>query len=237
MDVHIEPSWKQILVEEFSKPYFSHIKQALVEDKKQGYDIYPSGSDIFRAFAMTPWGDLKVVLLGQDPYHGPWQAHGLSFSVKKWIHHPPSLQNIFKELHQDLWISIPRSGDLSAWAKQGVLLLNSILTVRAGQAASHQHIGWNYFTDAVIRSISLHKKGIIFLLRWAFAQSKGVLIDITKHYILQAAHPSPFSAHKWFFGSRHFSRVNEILLEQGKKQIDWSLDTDYAMIWVEDSLI
>ncbi|MCK9403331.1 MAG: uracil-DNA glycosylase [Chitinophagaceae bacterium] len=222
MDVKIEPSWKEILKPEFTKPYFLQVAAHLKTEKASGATVYPPGQLIFNAFNTTPFTDVKVVILGQDPYHGYGQAHGLSFSVPDGIATPPSLQNIYKELHTDIGMPIPKSGNLVHWAKQGVFLLNAILTVRANEPASHAKIGWMDFTDAVIRKISGNKTGIVFLLWGKFAQEKQVLIDETKHFVLKAAHPSPFSADKGFFGCKHFSRTNEILRKQGREPINWT---------------
>ena len=222
MDVKIEPSWKEILKPEFTKPYFLQVAAHLKTEKASGATVYPPGQLIFNAFNTTPFTDVKVVILGQDPYHGYGQAHGLSFSVPDGIATPPSLQNIYKELHTDIGMPIPKSGNLVHRAKQGVFLLNAILTVRANEPASHAKIGWMDFTDAVIRKISGNKTGIVFLLWGKFAQEKQVLIDETKHFVLKAAHPSPFSADKGFFGCKHFSRTNEILRKQGREPINWT---------------
>ncbi len=218
----IEDSWKQILQNEFDSDYFSSLKEKLLEEKKR-YVVYPPGSQIFSAFNHTPFDDIKVVILGQDPYHGPGQANGLCFSVSPGIKKPPSLVNIFKEINNDLGIEIPETGNLEKWAKQGVLLLNASLTVRANTPNAHQEFGWQTFTDAVIKNISDKKNGIVFMLWGKFAQSKETLIDTTKHFILKAAHPSPFSAYNGFMGCKHFSKANEILKSLGKKEIDWSL--------------
>lgn len=220
IDPKIEPSWKSVLIDEFNKPYFVALKDFLVEEKKK-YVVYPAGANIFNAFACTPFDQVKVVIIGQDPYHGPGQAHGLSFSVPEGIQKPPSLVNIFKELHDDIGKPIPESGNLEAWAKQGVLLLNATLTVRANQAGSHQKHGWEQFTDSVISTLSKQKTGLVFLLWGRFAQDKATLIDASKHFILKAAHPSPLSAYNGFFGCKHFSKANEILLSQGKTPIAW----------------
>jgi uracil-DNA glycosylase len=222
IDPSIHESWKTLLLEEFNQPYFMALKQYLVQEKKN-HLIYPPGNKIFAAFDRTAFDQVKVVILGQDPYHGKGQAHGLCFSVPKGITAPPSLVNIFKELNNDLDISIPSHGNLEAWADQGVLLLNATLTVRANQAGSHQNKGWENFTDAVIRKISEGKEGLVFLLWGRYAQAKEQLIDGDRHHILKAAHPSPFSAHSGFFGCRHFSRANEILEEQGMVPVNWSL--------------
>ncbi len=216
----IEESWKKVLIDEFQKPYFSGLKNFLVEEKKR-YTIYPPGSLIFNAFNKTPFDKVKVVLLGQDPYHGKGQAHGLCFSVPDGIKPPPSLINIFKEINSDTGTPIPRSGNLERWADQGVMLLNAILTVRAGQASSHREHGWEQFTDAVIKTISEQKTGIVFLLWGKYARSKKILIDSSKHLILEAPHPSPFSADYGFFGCRHFSKTNNYLKQQGKEPIVW----------------
>lgn len=218
----IEASWKGILLDEFNKDYFKELKQFLLQEKKQ-HIIYPSRKDIFNAFNCTPFEKVKVVILGQDPYHGKGQAHGLSFSVPFGITPPPSLKNIFKELKADLDIPIAESGNLTSWAKQGVLLLNATLTVRAKQAGSHQNKGWGNFTDAVISSLSENKEALIFVLWGRFAQNKASLIDSKKHHILTAAHPSPFSAYSGFFGCKHFSKTNEILKKNGLETIDWKL--------------
>lgn len=219
----IEQSWKQALADEFQKPYFLDLKKFLVEEITAGKAIFPPPQNIFAAFNAVPFEAVKVVILGQDPYHGPRQANGLCFSVSDGIKSPPSLQNIFKEMHSDLNIPMPQSGNLTKWAKQGVLLLNSILTVRASQPASHQKKGWEQFTDAVIAALSQKREGIVFLLWGRYAQEKGKNINTAKHFVLQAAHPSPFSAHSGFFGCRHFSKTNEILTAQEKEPIDWSL--------------
>lgn len=223
MDIQIEESWKEVLKEEFDKTYFQHIVTFLKAEKATGKIIYPPGSLIFNAFQQTPFSKVKVVILGQDPYHGKGQAHGLSFSVPQGIIPPPSLVNIFKELKNDLGIEIPNSGNLEKWAHQGILLLNASLTVRQNEPGSHSKIGWLQFTDQVIRKISEEKEGIIFLLWGKFAQEKQILIDETKHYVLKAAHPSPFSAANGFFGCKHFSKTNELLMKQQKSPIDWKI--------------
>ena len=223
MDVQIEESWKQILKEEFDKIYFQHIVTFLKAEKNSGKIIYPPGPYIFNAFNKTPFSKVKVVLLGQDPYHNKGQAHGLSFSVPDGIAKPPSLINIFKELESDLGILPPASGNLEKWASKGILLLNASLTVRQNEPGSHSKIGWLQFTDTVISKISEQMNGIVFLLWGKFAQEKQSLIDETKHYVLKAAHPSPFSAEKGFFGCRHFSKTNELLSLQNKEPIDWKL--------------
>lgn len=223
MDVKIEASWKALLQDEFRKPYFKQIVEHLKTEKSQGKTIYPSGSNIFHAFDATPFDNVKVVILGQDPYHGPNQAHGLSFSVQPGVPPPPSLLNIYKELHEDVGIQIPRHGYLEKWAAQGVLLLNASLTVRAGEANSHSKIGWEKFTDTVIQTISDKQNNVVFLLWGKFAQSKAALIDQAKHLILKSAHPSPLAAHSGFFGNHHFSKTNQYLMQHGKDPIDWAL--------------
>jgi len=224
MDVQIHPSWKSELADEFSKPYFNHLASFLKIEKSQGKIIYPRGSEIFNAFNLTPFDQVKAVILGQDPYHGKGQAQGLSFSVPQGIKPPPSLVNIFKEIHSDLGITMPdQYGDLTYWAQQGVLLLNAILTVRAGEPASHSKCGWAEFTDAVIASISSKLNHVVFLLWGRFAQEKQILIDESRHHILKAAHPSPFSADKGFFGCRHFSKTNKFLTDGGMMPIDWKI--------------
>lgn len=224
MDVQIEPSWKAALQEEFGKPYFLGIAQFLKTAKQAGKTIYPPGGLIFNAFNTTPLDKVKVVILGQDPYHNPGQAHGLSFSVPKNVPPPPSLVNIFKEISADLGIDIPKHGYLEKWAKQGVLLLNAALTVEANNPMSHSKIGWHEFTNAIIRTISDQKEHVVFILWGSFAKSKQDLVDKAKHLVLTAPHPSPLSAHNGFFGCAHFSKANRWLQEQGLKPIDWSLD-------------
>lgn len=223
VDPKIEESWKAMLQPEFDAKYFAGIKLFLAEEKHV-YTIYPAGRDIFAAFNCTPFNAVKVVILGQDPYHGPGQAHGLCFSVPPGERLPPSLQNIFKELKSDLNIPLPVDGNLEKWARQGVLLLNATLTVRANNAGSHQHIGWEIFTDAVIKILSDKREGLVFLLWGNYAQSKQNLIDGNKHDILMASHPSPLSAYRGFFGCRHFSETNRLLIQQGKVPIDWAID-------------
>ena len=218
----IEESWKELLLNEFQAPYFRELKEFLISEKKM-YTIYPPGNLIFNAFQHTPFNKVKAVILGQDPYHGKGQAHGLCFSVPPGIPQPPSLVNIFKELNADLGIPIPSHGNLVNWAKQGVVLLNATLTVRAGQAGSHQNRGWENFTNAVIGKISQEKSGVVFLLWGRYAQAKEALLDDQKHLVLKAAHPSPFSAFNGFFGCQHFSKTNEYLILQGKEPIDWQL--------------
>lgn len=222
MNIKIESSWKNALRDEFEKPYFEKIVSFLKQEKARGKIIYPEGKNIFAAFDHTPFDQVRVLLLGQDPYHGPNQAHGLCFSVQKGIKPPPSLNNIFKELQEDLNIEIPIHGDLTKWANQGVLMLNASLTVEANMPMSHSKIGWEIFTDAVIKKISDEKQGVVFLLWGKFAQEKAVLIDAKKHVVLKAPHPSPFSAHTGFYGCKHFSETNEILIQLGSESIDWN---------------
>ncbi len=218
----IEDKWKELLKEEFRAPYFMELKNFLLEEKTK-FEVYPPGKFIFNAFNLTPADKVKVVIIGQDPYHGAGQAHGLCFSVPPGVKLPPSLVNIFKELNEDLRVPVSQYGNLEKWALQGVLLLNATLTVRAGQAGSHQNKGWEVFTDSVIKAVSDHLSGIVFLLWGRYAQAKESLIDSSRHHILKAAHPSPFSAFNGFFGSRHFSKTNELLIDQGKEPIDWTL--------------
>lgn len=221
MDVKIHESWKDILKEEFDKPYFRDLVEFLHKEKREQKVIYPPGPKIFRAFDLTPFDKVRVVILGQDPYHGPGQAEGLSFSVPHGIKLPPSLQNIYKEIESDTGISTAgRDGSLIHWAEQGVFLLNAVLTVRASEPTSHSKIGWTNFTDAVIKALSDHKEGVIFLLWGNYARSKRDLIDHSRHYVLEAAHPSPL-ARGAFFGCRHFSQTNNILLARGEKCINW----------------
>ncbi len=221
MDVKIEQGWKNILSKEFEQPYFEKIVNFIKQEKKAGKTIYPAGSNIFNAFNTTPFDQVKVVILGQDPYHNPHQAQGLSFSVPEKISPPPSLINIFKELQEDIGIDLPKSGNLERWAVQGVLLLNAALTVEANKPMSHAKIGWHYFTDAVIRILSEKKEHIVFMLWGGFAKMKQELIDASKHLILTAAHPSPLSAYNGFFGAHHFSKANNWLEQNGEKRIDW----------------
>ena len=222
MNVRIEESWKEALAGEFEKDYFRELVSELHREKAAGTVIYPPGPLIFNAFDKTPLPSLKVVILGQDPYHNPGEAMGLSFSVPDGVRIPPSLRNIFKEIESDLGIRMSGSSNLEPWARQGVLLLNSILTVRAGAAASHRSLGWEYFTDAVIRCISERCECIVFLLWGRYARSKAVLIDSSRHHVLEAAHPSPLAGGA-FFGCRHFSRTNELLIAEGRSPIDWKL--------------
>jgi len=219
----MEESWKALLSDEFKQPYFKQVTEHIKTEKEQGKTIYPPGPLIFHAFEATPVEKVKVVILGQDPYHGPRQAHGLSFSVQKGVPPPPSLINIFKELYEDTGMPIPNHGYLEKWALQGVLLLNASLTVRAGEPMSHAKIGWHHFTDAVIQTLSQKRENLVFLLWGKFAQDKIKLIDEHKHCILKSAHPSPLSAHNGFFGNRHFSKTNDYLMKHGIDPIDWAL--------------
>ena len=222
MDVKIEQTWKDALRDEFEKPYFASLVRFLHNEKEAGKVIYPPGGLIFRAFELTPLPEVKVVILGQDPYHGPRQAMGLSFSVPSDVPAPPSLKNIFKEIQTDLGITMSGNPNLEGWARQGVLLLNAMLTVQAGVAGSHKAIGWQEFTDAVIKCISDRCNGVVFLLWGNFARGKKELIDTSRHYVLEAAHPSPLAGGA-FFGCRHFSKTNELLIKEGKTPIDWKL--------------
>ncbi len=219
----IEDSWKQTLAPEFQQPYFSELKLFLLEEKKKGHTVHPPGALIFNAFNLCPFDRVKVVILGQDPYHGPGQAHGLCFSVPLGVPPPPSLVNIFKELNTDLGLTVPSHGNLENWARQGVLLLNSSLTVRAHEAASHFGRGWETFTDQVIQKLSDEKENLVFLLWGAPAQKKGARINDSKHEVLKAPHPSPLSASRGFFGCKHFSKANEYLIQKGKTPLDWTL--------------
>lgn len=220
MDVKIAISWKSQLEEEFQKPYFEQLI-GFVKSEYQAHTVYPPGKEIFRAFDECDFANVKVVILGQDPYHGPGQANGLCFSVHEGVRVPPSLVNIFKEIKADLGKPVPASGELERWAEQGVLLLNATLTVRAASPGSHQNKGWETFTDAVIKKISDEKQHVVFLLWGAYAQKKGEVIDRAKHLVLMSAHPSPFSADRGFFGCKHFSKANAYLKSKGLKEIDW----------------
>ena len=221
MNVKIEQSWKEVLENEFAKEYFARLTQFVKEEYRSGTPIYPPARLIFNAFDHCPFDKVKVVILGQDPYHGAGQAHGLCFSVNKGIPFPPSLLNIFKEIESDLGTPIPPDGDLTRWSDQGVLLLNATLTVRAAQAGSHQRRGWEEFTDAAIRELASRRSGIVFILWGSYAQKKGAFIDRNKHLVLTSPHPSPLSAYQGFFGNHHFSTTNKYLREQGKTEIKW----------------
>jgi len=225
MAIELEPSWLKVLEGEFGKDYMVKLREFLKQEREAGFKIYPRGADIFNAFWKTPLPNVEVVILGQDPYHGPNQAHGLSFSVQKGVRVPPSLVNIYKELATDIpGFKVPQTGDLTEWAEQGVLLLNATLTVREATAGSHQKKGWEIFTDTVIKKVSEEQNGVVFILWGAYAQSKAALIDGSKHLIIKSTHPSPLAvSHGGFFGSKPFSRANEYLVKQGKKPIDWQI--------------
>ncbi|MBP6429015.1 MAG: uracil-DNA glycosylase [Bacteroidales bacterium] len=220
MDVDIEKEWKEVLKEEFKKGYFINLV-GLIRDAYSNKVVYPKSDDIFNAFNLCPFSKTKVVIIGQDPYHEPNQAHGLCFSVLEPTPIPPSLKNIYKEIEQDLGIEPKNSGDLTLWAKQGVLLINATLTVEAHKAGSHQKMGWEKFTDSVIHHLANEKQGIVFLLWGSYAQKKGEFIDKTKHLVLKSVHPSPLSAYRGFFGNNHFSKTNDYLVKQGKEPINW----------------
>lgn len=222
MQIKIEAGWKKELANEFQQPYFQELREFLQAEKKS-FTIYPKGAQIFRAFDSTPFNDVKVVIIGQDPYHGEGQAEGLSFSVAPGIKPPPSLVNIYKELQADIGFKIPNHGHLLHWARQGVLMLNAVLTVRANQPASHRNKGWEKFTDAAIKAVSSHRENLVFLLWGKYAQEKEALIDANKHLILKAAHPSPYSAASGFFGCKHFSKTNSFLQQHQQLPIDWQL--------------
>ena len=226
MSAALEPGWLAVLKDEFEKDYMKSLKSFLVAEKEKGFQVYPKGADIFNALNTTPFDKVKVVILGQDPYHGANQAHGLSFSVQKGITVPPSLKNIYKELETDIeGFVMPQHGNLTHWAEQGVLLLNATLTVRASEAGSHQNKGWEIFTDEIIKALSEKRKHIVFLLWGKYAQQKASLIDQQKHYVLTAAHPSPFSAHTGFLGSKHFSKTNQLLIQNNLTPIDWKISS------------
>ncbi|MGX8689286.1 MAG: uracil-DNA glycosylase [Bacteroidaceae bacterium] len=220
MDVRIDKSWKDHLQTEFDKPYFRELTD-FVRDEYARCTVYPAGRNIFNAFDLCPFDKVKVVIIGQDPYHEPGQAHGLCFSVQDGVQFPPSLRNIFKEISDDLGKPVPVSGDLTRWARQGVLLLNATLTVRAGQAGSHQGHGWEEFTDAVIRELNSGRDGLVFILWGGYAKKKGAIIDRSRHFVLSSAHPSPLSAYNGFFGNHHFSQTNEWLISHGQSPIEW----------------
>ncbi len=224
MAANLNPSWQAILAPEFEKEYMQQLKAFLLQEKQNGYTIFPKNEEVFNAFNHTPFDQVKIVIIGQDPYHGTRQAHGLSFSVKKGVPIPPSLQNIYKELQTDIpGFVYPSHGELTYWADQGVLLLNATLTVRANQAGSHQLKGWEQFTDQAISCLSTKREGLVFMLWGRYAQQKESLIDTNKHNVLKAAHPSPFSAYNGFFGCKHFSQANDILAKEGKQTIDWQI--------------
>ncbi len=222
-EIKLEESWKRRLQGEFSKPYMTDLKAFLLEEKKRGKKVYPPGPKIFAAFDETPFEKVKVVILGQDPYHGPEQAHGLSFSVPAGVRFPPSLQNIFKELHADVGVPIPKSGTLTKWAHEGVLLLNSVLTVEEGKAAAHQGKGWEKFTDEAIRALNDERKNLVYILWGAYAQKKASFVDHKNNLVIESVHPSPLSSHRGFFGSKPFSKTNAYLQKHGIKPINWDL--------------
>ncbi len=219
----LHPSWQAVIGDELHKPYMEALRDFLKQEKAAGKTIYPPGPLIFNAFNHTPFEKVKVVIIGQDPYHGPGQAHGLSFSVPKGVDLPPSLQNIFKEIAADLNIKMSRNGDLTAWADQGVLLLNATLTVEQAKAGAHQNKGWEQFTDAAIAALNQHREHLVFVLWGSYAQKKGDVIDAKRHLVLKSVHPSPLSAHRGFFGNRQFSIINQYLIEHGQAPIDWQL--------------
>ncbi len=222
-EIKLEENWLRHLAPEFDKRYMKALKQFLLQEKSASKTVYPDDQNIFAAFNHTPFGEAKVIILGQDPYHGPGQAHGLSFSVPKGIRTPPSLKNIYKEINRDLCLPIPSHGYLEGWADQGVLLLNSVLTVEQANAGSHQGKGWETFTDAAVAALNENRENLVFLLWGSYAQKKGRVIDGTKHLILTSPHPSPLSAHRGFIGNGHFSAANEYLAKTGQQQIDWSV--------------
>jgi len=227
-DIKLDPSWKKALASEFAKPYMQKLKAFLQERRAQGARIFPKGAEYFHALDMTPLDKVRVVILGQDPYHGEGQAHGLSFSVRPGVKIPPSLQNIYKELREDLGIAAPNHGFLEHWARQGVLLLNAVLTVEMGNAGAHAGKGWESFTDAVIRAVNDQPHPVVFILWGAYAQKKAAFVDQSKHLVIRSAHPSPLSAHNGFFGSRPFSKANAFLEAHGFEPIDWSIPQEPA---------
>lgn len=222
--IQLDESWKAVLQSEFERDYMRQLREFLLAEKQAGRTVYPPGSEIFAALDSTPFDQTRVVILGQDPYHGPNQAQGLCFSVRQGVAVPPSLRNIYKELAADLNVPIPAHGDLGAWAKQGVLLLNAVLTVRAGEANSHQGKGWEIFTDRVIASLNEQRQHLVFILWGSYAQKKGSMIDQNRHFVIRSPHPSPLSAHRGFFGSQPFSRCNEYLRKTGQQEINWAID-------------
>ena len=224
-ELRLEDSWKALLSPEFDKDYMKQLREFLLQEKRQGKDIFPPGESIFTALNSTPFDSVKVVILGQDPYHGPGQAHGLCFSVQKGVRPPPSLQNIFRELQNDVGFVPPGHGCLAQWASQGVLLLNAVLTVESGKAASHQNRGWELFTDVIIALLNQRREHLVFLLWGSYAQKKGQMIDRSRHLVLQSPHPSPLSANRGFFGNAHFSKANAYLKQQGIPPVDWQLSS------------
>ncbi len=219
----LDPSWLTVIGDELEKPYMQALRHFLKEEKAAGKVIFPPSSLIFNAFNHTPFDQVRVVIIGQDPYHGPGQAHGLSFSVPKGVALPPSLMNIFKEISTDLNIKMSKTGDLTPWADQGVLLLNATLTVEQAKAGAHQGKGWEAFTDAAIAALNTHREGLVFVLWGSYAQKKGAFIDEKKHFVLKSVHPSPLSAHRGFFGNRQFSQINQYLMQQGQAPINWQI--------------
>ena len=222
-EIKLEPSWKALLQDEFQQPYMLALRQFLRDQKAAGKTIYPPGPDIFNALNSTPFNQVRVVILWQDPYHGPGQAHGLCFSVQKGVAVPPSLKNIYKELNRDLGLKLPAHGNLSHWAQQGVLLLNAVLTVEAGNAGAHQNKGWERFTDKIVALLNQRREHLVFMLWGSYAQKKGAIIDRSKHLVLQSAHPSPLSAHRGFLGNSHFSSANDYLQSHQLPPIDWQI--------------
>ncbi len=222
-EIKLEASWLEVLAQEFEKDYMKHLRAFLIAEKKAGKTIFPEGKNMFAAFDHTPFTEVKVVILGQDPYHGPNQAHGLSFSVRKGVRIPPSLQNMYKEINRDLGLPIPGHGFLESWADQGVLLLNSVLSVEQAQAASHQGRGWEQFTDAAVSALNKGRDHLVFLLWGSYAQKKGNVIDRSRHLVLTSPHPSPLSAHRGFLGNGHFSKANDYLSQTNQTPIDWSV--------------
>lgn len=221
--VRLEQSWKELLLPEFERDYMRSLREFLLREKQQGKAIFPAGNDIFNALNSTPFSKTRVVILGQDPYHGPGQAHGLCFSVRPGVETPPSLKNIYKEIAADLGIPAARSGCLQSWAEQGVLLLNAVLTVESGRAASHQGKGWEQFTDRIVALLNERRQGLVFMLWGSYAQRKGAIIDRNRHLVLESVHPSPLSASRGFFGNHHFSRANSYLSANGQMPIDWRI--------------
>ena len=218
----LDPSWTRVIGDEFDRPYMKALDAFLLQEKSAGHVVYPESGDIYNALNITSFDDVDVVILGQDPYHGPDQAHGLAFSVRRGVKLPPSLKNIYKEIESEFGVTMPRQGDLSGWARQGVLLLNATLTVQAANAGSHQGRGWEQFTDAIIRAINARGEHVVFMLWGSYAQKKGAFIDRTKHLVLEAPHPSPLSAHRGFLGCGHFKQANDYLTKKGKHPIDWA---------------
>lgn len=234
--IQLHPAWLNRLENEFKQPYMQNLKSFLQQEKQQGKVIFPAGKDIFNALNTTPFEQVKVVILGQDPYHGPKQAHGLSFSVQPGVKIPPSLLNIYKELQRDLGLAMPNNGYLQSWAEQGVLLLNATLTVEQANAGSHQGKGWEHFTDCIVQQLNSQRQGLVFMLWGSYAQKKSTMIDASRHLILKSVHPSPLSAYRGFFGCGHFSTANNYLQQQGLEKINWQLpDRDIALKALQQS--